>query len=80
MGLRAGKTRPDPEHLINQARGSPGKGANMITNQTLIVFFLEWMNNYLTSGKMAEDLNLDRDDVQTLIHMGKKYLNRQHEG
>lgn len=39
----------------------------------LIEFYLEWVNDYLTIEKMAEDKSLDQNDTRALIALGKKY-------
>ena len=39
--------------------------------KTLIEFYLDWVNNYLTVSKMAEHYNLSNDTVKHLIEAGK---------
>lgn len=39
----------------------------------LIEFYLDWVNNFLTAGAMAEYYGLTVDETIHLIDMGKKY-------
>lgn len=39
----------------------------------LIEFYLDWVNNYLTSEKMAGDYGITEKEWLSLYHMGKKY-------
>lgn len=52
----------------------------------LIAFYLDYLNNYITTSKMAEDYGLDLLEVNTLINWGKRYhteytdyLNAKHD-
>ncbi len=40
---------------------------------TLIAFYLDWVNNYLTIEKMAEYNQLTKEETIELIYMGKRY-------
>jgi hypothetical protein len=40
----------------------------------LIDFYLDWVNNYLTTAKMAEHYGLNEGNCIALINMGKRYL------
>ena len=39
--------------------------------QSLIEFYLDWINNYLTIDKMASDYNLTNEQCNTLINIGR---------
>jgi hypothetical protein len=39
----------------------------------LIDFFLDYVNNYLTVAGIAEAHNLEFEDANNLINMGRKY-------
>lgn len=39
----------------------------------LIDLYLDYVNNWLTTGKMADYYGLDTSDLETLIAIGKKY-------
>lgn len=41
--------------------------------QAIIDFYLDWVNNYLTLAKIAEDYNISPTDANILILMGKGY-------
>lgn len=40
---------------------------------TLIAFYLDWVNNHLTVEQMAENKGLTEVETTTLIELGKKY-------
>lgn len=40
---------------------------------TLVAFYLDWVNNYLTIEKMAEHNQLTENETTQLIEMGRKY-------
>lgn len=40
---------------------------------TLIAFYLDWVNNYLTVELMARYNQLTEDETTKLIEMGRKY-------
>ena len=42
-------------------------------------FYLSFVNDFITLGRFAEYHNLDIDDAETLIKLGKKYHERQVE-
>lgn len=45
-----------------------------ITKQSLISFYLEYVNNFLTIKKMAEHYDMDEDSCEYLINMGKQWF------
>lgn len=47
---------------------------NTVTKQSLIAFYLEFVNNYLTISKMAEHYEMPEDDCKYLVELGEKYL------
>jgi len=38
----------------------------------LIELYLDWVNNYVTLSKMAEDYGMDYIDMDQLIRIGRK--------
>ena len=47
----------------------------MTLKQTLINYFFEYFNDYLTVEKFAEDKGISITDAKTIIRLGKKYHN-----
>lgn len=47
--------------------------------QALINFYLDYFNNYLTVAVLAEQYGIEKEDCQTLIHIGRKLYNAQAE-
>lgn len=45
--------------------------------QHLINFYLDYLNNYLTAHKMAEDYGLTYTEANALIEIGRKYHHEQ---
>lgn len=41
--------------------------------EKLIEFYLDWVNNWLSTVKMAEHYGLTKCECQELIEMGRKY-------
>ena len=41
--------------------------------------YLEYVNNYLTVGKMAEDYKMDKLDLNYLIELGRLINRNQYE-
>lgn len=50
------------------------KGKKMI--DTLIKIYLDYVNNYLTIERMAEDYGTSESQMQYMISMGKYYHNK----
>ena len=46
-----------------------------ITKQSVIAFYLEFVNNFLTIERMAEYYEMPTEDCKYLIELGKKYSN-----
>lgn len=44
-----------------------------ITKQSVIAFYLEYVNNFLTIERMAEYYDMPFEDCKYLIEIGKKY-------
>jgi hypothetical protein len=44
-----------------------------ITKKSVISFYLEYVNNFLTVGRMAEYYEMPKDDCNYLIDLGRKY-------
>ena len=42
-------------------------------------FYLSFVNDFITLGRFAEAHNLDIDDAEALLKLGKKYHERQVE-
>lgn len=42
-------------------------------SKVLREFYLDWLNNYLTVKKMAEDNCMSLEDTNKLINLGRKY-------
>ena len=41
--------------------------------EKLIEFYLDWVNNWLSTVRMAEHYGLTKRECQELIEMGRKY-------
>jgi hypothetical protein len=41
--------------------------------KTITEFYLDWVNNYMTIAKIAEDYGMRQSDVIVLINMGRRY-------
>lgn len=54
--------------------GEKRKGKKMI--DTLIKIYLDYVNNYLTIERMAEDYGTSESQMQYMISMGKYYHNK----
>lgn len=50
-----------------------------ITKKSLIAFYLEFINNFLTIEKMAEYYGMPQNDCEYLIKLGSKYHLSQFE-
>ena len=48
-----------------------------ITKQSVISFYLEYVNNFLTIERMAEYYEMPEADCLYLVELGKKYHNEQ---
>lgn len=46
-----------------------------ITKQSVIAFYLEYVNNFLTIKRMAEYYDMDEDNCLYLVNMGKQWHN-----
>lgn len=44
-----------------------------ITKNSLIAFYLEWLNNFLTIERMAEYYEMPIEDCKYLVDLGRKY-------
>ena len=44
-----------------------------VTKNSLIRFYLEYVNNFLTIERMAEYYEMPKEDCLYLIELGKKY-------
>lgn len=44
-----------------------------VTKQSVIAFYLEYLNQYLTIDKMAEHYEMTKEDCEYLILLGQKY-------
>lgn len=44
-----------------------------VTKNSLIRFYLEYVNNFLTIARMAEYYEMPKEDCKYLISLGKKY-------
>ena len=47
------------------------------TNKEAEQMYLEWFNNYLSTGKFAEDYNLSMTEVENILDRGRSlnYIN-----
>jgi hypothetical protein len=50
-----------------------------ITKQSLIAFYLEFINNFLTIERMAEYYDMPFEDCKYLLKLGAKYENEKFE-
>jgi len=50
-----------------------------ITKKSLIDFYLEWVNNFLTIRYMAEFYEISEEDCLYLVELGKKLHTEQLE-
>jgi len=50
-----------------------------MTKKSLISFYLEYWNNFLTTERMAEYYEMPVEDCEYLISLGKKYNNELYE-
>jgi len=50
-----------------------------ITKKSLIAFYLEYFNDYLTVTNMAEHYEMPEEDCRYLIALGKKYNDELHQ-
>jgi hypothetical protein len=48
-----------------------------ITKKSVIAFYLEYLNNFITIKRMAEYYDMPEDDCNYLVQLGKKYHNEQ---
>lgn len=46
-----------------------------ITKKSVIAFYLEYFNNFLTIERMAEYYEMPEDDCRYLVDMGMRYHN-----
>lgn len=46
--------------------------------QVLTDVYLEWVNNYLSIEKFAEDYGLHVNEAQELLALGKKIMDNKH--
>jgi hypothetical protein len=44
-----------------------------VTKNSLIRFYLEYVNNFLTIERMAEYYEMPKEDCRYIIELGKKY-------
>ena len=44
-----------------------------VTKNSLIRFYLEYVNNFLTIERMAEYYEMPKDDCEYLVNLGRKY-------
>jgi hypothetical protein len=44
-----------------------------ITKQSVMAFYLEYVNNFLTIQRMAEYYDMPFEDCKYLVELGKKY-------
>ncbi len=44
-----------------------------ITKQSVIAFYLEYVNNFLTIQRMSEYYDMPYDDCAYLVELGKRY-------
>lgn len=44
-----------------------------ITKQSVIAFYLEYVNNFLTIARMAEYYDMPVEDCLYLVELGKRY-------
>lgn len=42
-------------------------------SELLQSYYLDWVNNYITTEKFAEHNNLSRDEASTIIDMGREH-------
>lgn len=49
-----------------------------ITKKSLIDFYLEFVNNFLTIERMAEYYEMPVDDCKYLLQLGAKYESEKH--
>jgi len=45
---------------------------NVITARSAIAFYLDWVNNWITTEKMAEWYEMPKEDCEYLIELGRK--------
>lgn len=50
-----------------------------ITKSSVISFYLEFVNNFLTIERMAEYYEMPEEDCQYLVDMGRKYNQEKHD-
>lgn len=48
-----------------------------ITKKSVIEFYLEYVNNFLTLERMAEYYEMPLEDCTYLVELGKKYHSEQ---
>lgn len=48
----------------------------MIMKVFLMEYYLDYVNNYLTVEKFAEDNGITKTEAKTIIRIGKKYNNQ----
>lgn len=44
-----------------------------VTKNSLIRFYLEYVNNFLTIARMAEYYEMPEEDCKYLVNLGRKY-------
>jgi hypothetical protein len=49
------------------------KRIRLSANKMLRMFYIEWVNNYLTIGKIAEHNGITENDCYWLIEQGRRY-------
>lgn len=48
-----------------------------ITKKSVIDFYLEYVNNFLTTQRMADYYDMPLEDCEYLIELGRKYHNEK---
>lgn len=41
--------------------------------QKIVAFYLDWVNNFISSDRLAEHYDITSEEADFLIRMGKKY-------
>ena len=49
------------------------------TNKEAEQMYLEWFNNYLSTGKFAEDYNLSMTEVENILDRGREIHNNKQK-
>lgn len=56
-------------HTIKEPKMQSAANVRKIVTE----FYLDWVNNYMTIAKIAEDYGMRQSDVIVLINMGRRY-------